>query len=1158
MTELTPQQKLSLATDKNIAVTAGAGTGKTRILVERYLHILLTESVDIKEVLAITFTDKAASEMMERVSKQIDELLNSQNINKPKLFQLKNRLSSSYISTIHSFCLRLLKENPIEAQLDPDFKVLNDFQNSLLRKEAITEILEVINQDKNDWIEFFRIFGLNNIINMLEFGLSHRFELHNYINKIENISSDELFRKLVEHYLNTVNNVFDDSLLNSIDLIIKSIPISDFATAGDNKKGSVVVNALESYLKINTDRKSIEYWKWLFKLAGIFTAGSGNQYKNLAQLGSKKSWSDSTARLLVELSETINPINCWQSANPSAPPGKLDYLVFSQMPQFFKLFNLVSEHYSQKKSDLTAVDFEDLQLKVWDLLQNNPEVCSKISKQFKYVMVDEFQDTNLLQWQIIAKLGEIKENKFFIVGDPKQSIYGFRNADVRVFKDVKNQFEINKPGNSESGNITLSHSFRFKENINIFINDAFNSILTESENNPWEVDYEDVSTARDDKAGGQIDLAFFEQNDSTDLQSEFVARRIIQLVNQQTYRHGDIAILLRTRNHLPEIEEKLRNYDVPFKTIGGIGFYQRQEIYDVYNLIQFLVDPDNDLALIGILRSPFANISDEGLFFLAINRNQASYWDKLSDIENIDNLPGNDLKRLKLFRQRASCWIKKRDRIDFSELLNEIIHECFYQVSMIVDFNGEQLFANLKKISRIAEEYEKTGFTSLIDFAESLKQLINSTSREGEAQTDLEDETTVKVMTVHQAKGLEFSVVFFPYLEQQLKFFSNNCYFDSKWGLVSNINSPTRKDDSIYLLDLLKHKQQLKELAELKRLFYVACSRVRNHLVLTATVKENQSHPDTLVEWLLNSLDLTTGEILAGNIREDLKKNLQIWLDLPEIEIAEKGARSKAQSSINILKKSKSSSVDNSKSPFYLEEITDQPKKEIFSATQLMTFIEDKKSYFNRYHLGFFEEDYERLITSGVDQDLAIIKGKIIHKYLEYYPNSDLESLLFEFEILNPAFKQELKDDLLVFENRLKDSKFLSSVLNNKEFKNELSITRKLGDSFLTGAIDRMFKNENRLWEVVDYKTNKIKSNQIDITAEKYKTQIEVYALLLSSIFPQQKNYNVTLYFIQPDDFFKKVFTKDELIKVENKLLQTIQEVKQYYPYTDKRLTTFK
>jgi len=801
----------------------------------------------------------------------------------------------------------------------------------------------------------------------------------------------------------------------------------------------------------------------------------------------------------------------------------------------------------------SSLDFEDMQIITLDLLKNNPHVCTKIAGQFKYILVDEFQDTNLLQWEIIFNLGDLKENKFFVVGDPKQSIYGFRNADVRVFNEVKAQFEINNVGTNKTSNITLSNSFRFKDNVNTFINDTFKSILSGSENNPWEVNYDVLSSSRNDKSGGKIDLALLPENEIGDLQAEFISNSITQIINETEYKHGHIAILLRTRNHLNEIEEQLRKSEIPFKTIGGIGFYQRQEIYDVYHLIQFLVNPQNDMALIGVLRSPFANISDEALFFLAMERNKKSYWEILSELDSIENISSMELQRLELFKQRASRWIQRRDRIEFSELLQEIVHDCLYQVSMLVDYNGEQLFANLKKIIRVAEENEKSSSTSLIDFAESLKQLINSTTKEGEAQTDLEDETTVKVMTVHQAKGLQYPVVIHPYLEQQKNAFPVSCYFDENWGLISNINSSFKEKNSFYLFELLKHKQQQKEISELKRLFYVACSRAEDHLILTSSFKENKIKSDTPLQWLIDALDISHEEIVDSNFENIGSEYFKIWSELPGVEKSENNSKSNAITSINILKSSK---INNEiVIPYYLNEINVQPQNEVFSATQLMTFNKDKKSYFNRYHLGFFEEDYEKLITSETEQDLAIIKGKVMHKYLEHYPNSDLESLLFDFEILNPDFTNELKEDLSIFEERLKNSKFLSEILNAKEYKNEVAVTMKLKDNFLTGTIDRMFKNKNGLWEVVDYKTNKIESGQIEATSENYETQIEVYALLLSSVFPEQDNYKVTLYFSHPDGYSQESFTKNELIEVENKLLQSIKEIKQYYPYTKKSLS---
>jgi len=1151
MNELTQIQKQALTRDKNIVVTAGAGTGKTRVLVERYLDILINEDVDIKNVLAITFTNKAAAEMLERVAQKLDDRLSQidNSYQRKKITNLRNRLSSAYISTIHSFCMRLLKEFPIEAGLDPDFSQMNDIQSDLLIEEAIKVEMEVIDSEESQWIEMFRLYDFENIKKMMRFSLQHRYEMIEICRRYGEYSVEEIYKKLEKLYLNLVNSAFDEDYLQQIIILVESIFKNDQGNAQNSEKAKPILKALEDFIQTKQVRNS-EFWNNLFKLTRIFTAeNKGTPYKNLSQLGTNEAWDKQTASFLLELSKVINPIYQWQETNPATPPDDIDRLVLTQMKNFYQLYQRLEQRYTNIKLDRALVDYDDLQLFVLKLLKENEEIRNKVANQFKYIMVDEFQDTNRLQWELISLLGKINENKFFIVGDPKQSIYGFRNADVRVFNKVKEQLGGNEESTSNGKTIVFEESFRFTKNLCEFINYVFTGILKDSSDNKWEVGYEALHTKREDSRKGKVEFALLDESENGKNQAEFITTKIHQFIQKDKYKYGDIAVLLRTRNHLTEVEENLRLTNIPFKTIGGIGFYQKQEIYDVYHIIRFLINPSDDLSLIGILRSPFANISDEALFFLAFTDREQPYWQKIQNCKEIKNLPKDDLQRLLIFKERANRWLNRRDRTELSGLLEEIFNDSYYRSTMSADINGDQILANLDKIIKNASDHEKGKNESLPEFAESLKRLINEQVQEGEAQVDLEDETTVKIMTIHQAKGLEFPVVFVPYLEQKLNTnLRDNYFFDEEFGLAGKVKKRYMfQNETYYLLDLLSNNQRQKELAELKRLIYVGCTRARDSLVLSATTKGLKVPIDTPLAWLMEALDLSPDDLQEGESQLIHDAKCKILTGYESTISKDESQNILVRDSINKLRNTLNKISDKTELPATLRTITDEPRGEIFSATQLMTFIQDREEYFKRYHLGFFEGDYNRLVSSNSEEDIFLLKGKIIHRYMENFPREDIENLLFKFDVydekLISEFKRELNEQIEI----ISKSKILADKLSTKESKNEISITMRLGTYFLTGTLDKIYRNESGIWEILDYKTNKISKDQVQQTTERYQTQIEVYALLLSGVFLEQDQFPVNLYFSNVDEIYQKIFNKKDLESVKKNFTSIIEEIKQLY-----------
>ena len=1168
MIQLTENQKTALSRDRDISVTAGAGTGKTLILVERYIDILINENVDIRELLAITFTNKAAAEMLSRVALRIDSLLSDTSDDKKhlKLLKIRNHLSSAYISTIHSFCARLLREYPLEAGgLDPGFNTLNEIQSDFMIDECIDSEIAEIDTIDPDWLELFRVFNPESIKTMLRLSLDHRFEMRQIVSRFEKNSADHLYEELKQLFFRQVNNHFNQTQLEIIRKSVFDIPDHDLSLSEKSEDKETVARGLQ-YFKKSGSSEDIKFWISLFFLSQIMTTKDGRPYKNTTYLGGKNAWTSEQEERLLNLSNMLSPVASWQKENISSCPGPPELVVIKNLKKYYELYQRVEARYTNSKKRQVSIDFEDQQLLAFQLLEDNDEIRHQVATRFKYIMVDEFQDTNLLQWKIIELLSEEHGNTIFIVGDPKQSIYGFRNADVRVFNSVKNKFAEK---HSES-DLLLYESFRFKKTISTFINCIFPEILQSSPENQWEVGYEAVDTRREDSDGGQIEFALLNKSTDENVQAKFIATHILNLLSNTGYRAGEIAVMLRSRTHLAEIENTMREYGIPFQTLGGIGFYQGQEIYDTFHLLKFLVNPDDDLALVGLLRSPFANISDEGLFFLAVYDPGATYWHKLQHPDEIDHLPKEDREKLKVFLTNSKRWLSRRDRIGYFELLSDIFNESFYRAIMSSDLKGDQIIANIDKILTTMLDYEKGRFTSIVDFSESLNRLINTYQKEGEAFLEFEEDNSVKIMTIHQAKGLEYPVVFLPYLNQRLNASGRpSVYFDDEWGVVSNVssyilNTQNPVQNSSYLFDLLKLKQKRKEIAELKRLFYVGCTRAKDHLILCGELKEDKVPSETPLSWLIDSLELTPEQLKDEQFDITSDISIRVHRVYTEMGSMQEKKRKKTIQSLEELTKiliPKRDPVpgpnekDEIVQPTFLKKTTDKPEGEIFSATQLMTFIEDRDEYHKRYHLGFFEDDYEKLGMGKTSETDALLRGMLLHQLMEKYPDRNIDQLMDEIDLSDDQIKSTLTLDINNLIKQIDNSQVIKPALAAKEFKNEVSILRQIGSDFITGTLDRIYKSDNDKWVVLDYKTNRITAGEVSRTALKYQVQIETYALLIASVYPEQETFEICLYFIYPDKIYSEIFDPARLNSIEEKFDQVIQEIKQFYPYTDRPVT---
>jgi ATP-dependent helicase/nuclease subunit A len=623
--------------------------------------------------------------------------------------------------------------------------------------------------------------------------------------------------------------------------------------------------------------------------------------------------------------------------------------------------------------------------------------------------------------------------------------------------------------------------------------------------------------------------------------------------------YGDIAILLRSRTHLLEVEQALRRQNIPFKTAGGIGYWQQQEIYDFNYLLRFISNPKDDFALVAILRSKMFMITDSALFLLSREEGR-TFWDRMQGELQQKGYSDDEKQTLKQASDLIKKWLALRERINLAELLDRIISDLHYRTILAAQLNGDQLVANLEKLIQIAQNFDASGLGGLQAFQDNINTIIKNEMREGEAQIAIEDRESVKIMTIHAAKGLQFPVVMVPFLNEKNEGSFNTVYLDSEQGLAAKLNTGFIKQsgEDHVLLNLIKYRQRQKDLAEAKRLFYVAASRASNYLFLSAATEEPKAARDSALGWISDVYAEDGIDIWQTDNIEDEDFNVSIVHEMKPVE-DDKNKSASFDDLLNNLR----SVIDTSKSesnllPKFLKPLTDTIGPQIFSATRLMTYLENPQAYYQRYHLGFFEQDYDNFASDVYKTDHALLKGKIVHRYLELMGSdkddhdSMLQNIFFEFDVFDDKLRYEFSSEIKSIAQQTVHSVEGKKIFSTAEYQNEVEITAKLSEDYFTGTIDRIYKNEDGLWEVLDYKTNRINAEDVEETAKKYEWQIKAYAYLLSKLYPEQETFPVSLYFLHPDKIYTQNFSREETSRIEEFFQRTMEEIKINYLFGTK------
>ncbi|UUX91494.1 UvrD-helicase domain-containing protein [Methanoplanus endosymbiosus] len=892
---LTDRQKDAIRHDISLCVTAGAGTGKTHVLVTRYLDLIENAGCRPSDILALTFTEKAASEMKERAEKEI--------FSKKGEFwdKIREDMMWAQISTFHSFCAGILREFALEAGVDPGFAILAGNES----EEIISEALRVLFHDKprtfyeNEINECLNAFGLYTLDSYLRNLYNKRRIAKDFFVRLA--ADDDYAVSLWRDELIKEQEFVAGEFLANPDLTDAALSMLHLAEVfgGEKDKAGKYLASVKGYLEM---MNSGDYEMICRGIGGIAVTKGGSR-----SMGSAKIMGDSKADLvkaysvLKEFADN-SPSALLSSGAESDDPEIV--LTLRLLKSLGVVFDRLCHVIEKDKASRGAIDFTDMIDGVYRLFNSRPDIVAEHFRgRYSYIMVDEFQDTDPVQTAIISMLpGDSGPGckSLFVVGDPKQSIYLFRDADVTQFKKTSDMITDDFSG----CRVALDISFRSTEPVISFVNLLFNRILKDS-GRAWDFDYEPVSCHRGEDLGSvELLLSAPGENVMESALSEYdmVAARIRSAVLTDQLRvyakdesgevvcrnadWGDIAVLMERRTNLRYLEHALDSYGIPYRIYSGFGFYSRQEILDAGSLFSFLRDPYDDIALYGLLRSPWFGFSDAELFRACGGRAGRLY----------DRIVTSGGAVFTEAVQLLDKWHGLAGRISVSELFRVCILDSGISAVYSGIPGGEQMLSNLDKLSGIIREREKKGFYSLHKFTHDLVKSIESGESEGEGEVYESGSGKVSVMTVHASKGLEFPVVFVPGLSESPPGDRSTVIIDEECGVGIKIPDAESGDYVNSLgLNLQKYRMKLKSGAESRRLFYVAVTRARDHLVLSGTmpkkVPETEQGCSRRIDWIFFNIFSGDNSGTASGVHEitdgDYSCTIRVISDRSEI-IADK------------------------------------------------------------------------------------------------------------------------------------------------------------------------------------------------------------------------------------------------------------------------------
>ena len=1135
---LTPNQRQALSIDKHICVTAGAGSGKTTVLVERYLKILREGNVTPQEIVAITFTDKAAAEMKERIIEELSLQEKPEGSEADNSLQgFREKMSTAHISTIHAFCSRILREFPFQAGVPANFSILQGIDQKLLLQETVKKTLKDIATNEEDEHRdaltrlLRRYGGQQKLADLLSTMINQRDALEHLMQEIYKNPNDTEIRGTLQERVRERQEQIQARLLSTIDIPEFIGCLNTVLQVARGKKAETVrklTQQLETLHGQNPDPSGT--LNLLIDIAYPITT-AGNAIAKRDFLGSRVTTTGIEAEInvLVSTAKKIKTAPLIEDNRKTADENETDDdFLLNTIRDLLTLYAQISEAYRTAKLSQGKLDFTDLQLKTRDLVRNTEEIRQKLVSRHTYYMVDEYQDTNELQYELVMLLtNELKAANLFIVGDPKQSIYAFRGADVRVFTKTKEKIVEN--GGSD---IRLTENFRSLRDTVGFVNYFFNHLMGDGKETEFEVEYEALTQARPVKANGTVEILLGQQDDALADEYALIAHHIKSMKanaetiykrgkNGQEAEHpiayGDIAILIQTRTHLPNIENALLEADIPYLTTGGVGFYQRQEIYDIWNYLNFLNDPaENQTSLAAVLRGPAFGISDTELYEISLQK-EKNFWEKVKAYHRPSDHLRTAIATLKRHKEFAP-------RMPVNQLIVTIVNETGMIGTLKTGKQGQQRWVNYQKLLEHARNFDGDETKPILpDFIEFLDILIEEERREGQAPIEVSS-GAVQIMTIHASKGKQFPIVILPRLDRKGQT-DREPFIDEAFGIGFSPLNPdqdySRTEPDI--VTHMKNRANEKEIAEKKRLFYVGTTRACDRLILSGTPPKQN-----ILGWLYQHLNIdeedrllelpVSLDVFTGNSRNSESFQLQIPIHqaLTEPESADEIS-------------DETIPVDFPEPPRKLEPTGTFAA---FSVTELANYA--------RCPLRYQLQNVLQIPTNGheaPDLDEDALDTALRYTLSRIRQQSDIENLDTTIDQAlenDPEVKPLSKATLRQHANNFINSELGETAFSASGIQINEHIHADINGHIVDGRFDRLFKDEAGNYQIINYKTDEIQN------LDTPDPEMELYSLLLHRRYPHQSTVTINTFFTEHGQWQQRHFSPAQLQEVQEQWQEKI------------------